>query len=129
MTVKRIELGDFVWSDERGWSLGFVRAAGMEAAAVGNFHLATIRPGCVRGNHVHPEAREWPVVAGGEAQVAWREGAAGERRIERIETKGAVMFEFGSGTGHAVRNTGQKDLFILAFNDCEKPVTERHEVI
>lgn len=127
--VKRIDLVEKLWSDERGWSVSFVRAAGVDSSEVGNFHIATIRPGCVRGNHRHPNSREWLVIIGGESLAAWRAGANDEDGAEPVSSEVPVMYEFSAGTAHAIQNTGQSDLLIVAFNDCSQPITEACKII
>jgi oxalate decarboxylase len=75
----------------------------------------TIRPGGLRELHWHPGADEWQYILNGEAEIGI---FAAHGRSKRMNfSKGDVAF-IDQGFGHYVKNTGNKDLEILAlFNN------------
>ena len=126
--MKQIRL-DSVRVDSRGWSLEPLAAAGMRPEAIGNLHAASIAPGAIRGNHVHPDATEWLLVFGGPYEILWRKSPDSETETVKVKDPGPSLFEFGPNVPHTVCNVSSGEIYILAFNNKEKPDTQRCELI
>lgn len=126
--MKQIKL-DSMWVDSRGWSLEPLAAAGMRPEAIGNLHAASIAPGGVRGNHVHPDATEWLLVFGGPFEILWRPTPDSETQTVKVKEAGPFLFEFPANEPHTVCNVSSGDIYILAFNNQAKPETQRCELI
>jgi|SRR5579863_6728430 len=105
----------------RGDARGFSFTAPAEALAfvgrMADVHLASTKPGAVRGNHYHLRRREAIVVLpGAKWSLHWDEGdvAVAQRREFSGET--AVMVTVSPGASHAVRNDGDELLWLVAIS-------------
>ena len=116
-------------SDERGWVVNPL-VPPPTADPLGHAHLASLEPRAVRGNHVHPASSEYVLVWGGRAEVAWE----GDGRIvtEEAGEDELVVFEIPAGVAHAVTNTGDTTVFLMAYyygrSEEEWPATERKPI-
>ncbi len=98
--------------DERGWVVDpIVRSP--KGEPLGHAHIASLEPGAVRGNHVHPDGAEYVLVWGGRAEIVWEED--GGIRREEVGGEGLVVFEIPAGVAHAVANTGDRRVYLLAY--------------
>ena len=79
------------------------------------FHLISIAPGEVRGNHLHPGYREYLLTFHGEAILTWEEpaGEVKERRLSGHRT----LVNIPPGIGHALKNPGPGILYLLAWRE------------
>jgi UDP-2-acetamido-2,6-beta-L-arabino-hexul-4-ose reductase len=78
-----------------------------------NVHVVVTRPGEVRGNHRHRRGFEIITVTGA-ALVRVR--VDGEIRDVDVPAGEAWRFRFSPGESHAIRNTGDSDHILVAFN-------------
>ncbi len=90
------------------------------------FHLVTINPGEVRGNHHHPAHVEWLYLFPGEGVVLWREEGGGcqEQRVSGHKT----LIYIPPGVPHAVRNSGPRVLYLLAWREAAGQPAEAETV-
>ena len=70
--VKRIDLKENIWKDERGWGTSPIEAVGIPSELLGSIHIALIKPGCTRGNHYHTHSTEWLLIFGGSAKLTFK---------------------------------------------------------
>jgi len=77
------------------------------------FHLVSIAPGQVRGNHLHPGHREYLFTFHGAGALLW-EAPAGEMRERRL-TGRRTLVAIPPGVAHALRNPGPEILYLLAW--------------
>jgi oxalate decarboxylase len=74
----------------------------------------TIKPGCLRELHWHPNANEWQYILRGQAQILLF-GSGGRAKVADFKP-GDVAY-LPAGYGHAIRNTGTEDLeLVLTFD-------------
>lgn len=109
LLIKRLE----VFTDARGQVFEPLGGELSEVAGWPNFHVATVKPGAVRGNHLHPEGTEVIVLFGSEALLAYVEDRT--TREAFLEADSAVVVVIPPGIPHAFRNTGEGDLVLLCF--------------
>lgn len=121
--MKIIPLNDHAWSDERGWGLRLLEAAGIGEGEVGDLHAVSVEPGAVRGNHLHPDTTEWMLVFGGGCTLAWREGN-GPVEVRRVDPDAPLLAAFPPGVAHAVRGAGPGPVFLVCYAD-GRPETVR----
>ena len=128
-TVKRHVLD--MRSDARGWVANPIVASPSDAP-LGHVHIGSMAPGAVRGNHVHPDAAEYVLVWGGEAEVTW-EHPEGGLASEKVSGDELVVFEIPAGVAHAVTNTGDREVYLIAYyfgsKEEEWPDTDRKELV
>ncbi len=93
------------------------------------FHLISIAPGQVRGNHLHPGYREYLFSFHGTGVLLWEE-APGQVR-ERLLTGRSTLVRIPPGIAHALRNPGPEPLYLVAWRERVEgspaaPETVRH---
>jgi UDP-2-acetamido-2,6-beta-L-arabino-hexul-4-ose reductase len=121
--VSRIELGNSMWSDNRGWGVNPIKATHLPNRDLGNLHISSIRPGRIRGNHYHDVGTEWLLIFGGPARFTWR--LSGEDpRNEEIVSSEPHLYEIPPHFQHAIMNTSNADIFVVSFSD----VPERNTI-
>jgi oxalate decarboxylase/phosphoglucose isomerase-like protein (cupin superfamily) len=105
-------------SDERGWSFSLLEQQLSLIGKIKDMHLATIRPGSVRGNHYHAHRGELITVIFQDAwSLHWDTGEGTRPRHRGFEGSGAVSFAPPLNWSHAVRNDGRTDLMLVASSD------------
>lgn len=106
---------------DRGDARGFSFSAPPEALAfvgcMSDVHLASTKPGEVRGNHYHIRRREAIVVLPGTAwSLHWDEGDKSTAQHREFDGTCAVLVLVPPGASHAVRNDGTADLWLFAIS-------------
>ncbi len=90
-----------------------------------HMHVLTICPGCVRGNHYHPHSYEVMMVFYEDIwSLHWDSGPGTERQSRSFEGRGGVMVELNPMTAHAIKNSGKRDLHVVAAQDTEQEQIE-----
>jgi oxalate decarboxylase/phosphoglucose isomerase-like protein (cupin superfamily) len=116
--VQFIDLSREIREDSRGFSFYPLRGRVQEAAKIaGDFHLVTIAPGQVRGNHLHPGRWEWLYPFHGTGYFMW-EPHPGDLR-ERLVSGSRLLIRIPPGIAHALRNPGPGPLYVLAWREGE----------
>ena len=119
--IKRVDLHEYSWSDERGWGLNPLKAAGLSMDGFGELHVVSMVPGAIRGNHYHSNATEWLLVCGGPAKIAWRSPEDNSICEETICENKPVLFEIPPRIEHAVLNLSSNDIYLVSFSDSAEP--------
>jgi oxalate decarboxylase/phosphoglucose isomerase-like protein (cupin superfamily) len=117
--------------DQRGWVINPI-VPSPPGMVLGHVHVASLEPGAVRGNHVHPDSSEYVAVWGGRADVLHEHEDGGPVR-EQVSEDELVVFEIPAGVAHAVTNTGDTTIYLIAYyfgsQDEEWPHTERKSLV
>ncbi|MDD5557503.1 MAG: hypothetical protein PHN82_09690 [bacterium] len=119
VTIERIEAR----RDDRGVVFAPVPADILARGAVADIHVATMRPGAVRGNHAHPGRTE-SISFAGPMRIVVRD-AAGAREQYDFGAGEFVRVTIAPGIAHAVVNTGTAETFIICSSDGEGGAQER----
>ncbi|HUR82208.1 MAG TPA: DUF429 domain-containing protein [Thermoanaerobaculia bacterium] len=91
---------------------------------VAECHVATVRPGAIRGNHFHLQRTEVLVIMYADRwTLLWDEGEGTTVQQRAYEGSGAVVLEAPPRTAHTVRNDGAHDLHIISLNDTRETDT------
>jgi predicted RNase H-like nuclease len=107
-------------TDARGSAFGVE----LPFASIEECHVATIRPGAIRGNHFHTQRREVLVVMYSDRwTLLWDEGEGTPVESRTYEGSGAVVLEAEPLCAHAVRNDGARDLHIVSLGDTREADT------
>lgn len=101
--------------DPRGIVFEPLTAAMLRRGALVNVHVATMRPGAVRGNHRHLAATEY-VCFSGSIKLVVQDPKGRQEQIAFKESE-CVRLKIGPGIAHAFVNTGENDTFIVCFVD------------
>jgi len=102
--------------DARGASFTAPADALAFVGRMADVHLASTKPGAVRGNHYHLKRREAIVVLpGAKWSFHWDEGADAAQHRE-FDGSSAVQILISPGASHAVRNDGDGLLWLIAIS-------------
>jgi oxalate decarboxylase/phosphoglucose isomerase-like protein (cupin superfamily) len=114
--VEFIDLSEEIKEDPRGfvffpWKEGVNEPQDL----LRTFHLISIAPGQVRGNHLHPGHREYLLTFQGTGVLIWEapSGAVRERLLRGHRT----LVRIPPGIAHALRNPGPEILLLLAWRE------------
>lgn len=111
-----ISLKEF--SDERGQSFSLPWQQLRLIDSIDDLHIASIRPGCTRGNHCHLAKRELIMVAYTDAwSLHWDCGVDTSQMHQSFHGSGAVVIMVPPLWSHAIRNDGSEDVWIVAASD------------
>ena len=130
--VEFIDLTDEIFEDPRGVSFyPFKRRVSQPDVLIQHFHLVSIEPGQVRGNHAHPGHLEWLYPFNGAGDFIW-ESPDGTRATRRL-VGGRVFIRIPPGVAHAMWNPGPDVMYLLAWREpvgeeAGKPDTVPHPV-
>ncbi len=103
--------------DARGFSFTAPAEALAFVGRMADVHLASTRPGAVRGNHYHLRRREAIVVLpGAKWSLHWDEGGEEATRHREFSGESAVMVLVSPGASHAVRNDSDDLLWLVAIS-------------
>jgi len=113
--------------DERG---SFTELIHTESA--GQVSVSVSKPGVVRGNHFHDTKIEKFIVLSGEARIAFRHMASGERMEFLVNGEQPRIVTIPVGYTHNIENTGTGDMVLLIWAnenfDRSRPDTFSEEV-
>jgi dTDP-4-dehydrorhamnose 3,5-epimerase-like enzyme len=101
--------------DNRGIVFQPLTSRMLRGGKVLNVHVATMRPGAVRGNHRHLAATEH-VCFSGYIKLVVQDQMGRQEQIQFQEDE-CVRVKIAPGVAHAFVNTGMSDTFIVCFGD------------
>ena len=125
--VREIPLKDTSFVDERGWVVNPLNASGVNKDKLSNLHIVSIEPEMVRGRHFHTKSNEWLLVFGGSAVFVWQYHNDTEKNTITINGNEPVLFYIPSNIEHAITNTSNNVIYLLAFRDFADDETIRSE--
>ncbi|MEW6387270.1 MAG: cupin domain-containing protein [Thermodesulfobacteriota bacterium] len=127
-SVAFIDLKEEINADDRGFSFfvfpGRVRKA---QDVLRSFHLVSIEPGQVRGNHLHPGHEEWLYPFHGIGVLQW-EAPPGQVQ-ERVVSGNRALVRIPPGVAHALKNPGLEILYLLAWREAVEPAGQEPETV
>lgn len=115
--VQVAELGNR--GDARGLSFSAPPEALAFVGRMSDLHLASTKPGAVRGNHYHQLRHEALVVMpGAKWSLHWDEGRDSPAQHREFHGRSAVLVLISPGASHAVRNDseGEDELWLIAIS-------------
>lgn len=103
--------------DKRGFSFTAPPEALAFVGRMADVHLASTKPGAIRGNHYHLRRREAIVVLPGTKwSLHWDDGESTSAQHRNFEGASAVIVLISPGASHAVRNDGDDVLWLFAIS-------------
>lgn len=113
--IQVTELSDS--GDTRGFSFTAPAEALTFVGRMADVHLASTKPGAVRGNHYHLRRREALVVLPGTKwSLHWDEGEESAAQHREFDGGAAVLVLVSPGASHAVRNDGEGWMWLVAIS-------------
>lgn len=101
--------------DGRGWVSNLLDFMPLPPDRIGNIHVAELKPGAVRGNHVHRRQTEWVVICGGPVRVTVE--ADGQRHDRILPGDQPMLLTVRPGAAHALRSEGAARVHLVAVTD------------
>jgi oxalate decarboxylase/phosphoglucose isomerase-like protein (cupin superfamily) len=92
----------------------------------GSLHLVSIRPGQVRGNHLHPGHREWLYFFSGRGIFIWE---AEPGRLQEQEIREHFLIHIPPGVAHALKNIGPETGYLIAWQEASGPEVAELETV
>jgi len=114
--IKRTDLAGILKTDARGWAQPPSLLSEL-GGSNGVYHLASLRPGTVRGGHHHTRATEWLLLFGGPAKLRWSHPESGKMGEEVVAEPTPTIFEIPPGVVHDIVNASNVEIFALIFRD------------
>ena len=103
--------------DARGSSFTAPAEALAFVGRMGDVHLASTKPGGVRGNHYHLRRRQAIMALPGvKWSLHWDEGEESAAQHREFAGRGSVLVLLPPGPSIAVRNDGDRDLWIVTIS-------------
>jgi oxalate decarboxylase/phosphoglucose isomerase-like protein (cupin superfamily) len=103
--------------DARGYSFTAPAEALAFVGRMSDVHLASTKPGSVRGNHYHLRRREAIIILPGTKwSLHWDDGDGQPAQHRGFDGNLAVLVLVSPGASHAVRNDGDRDLWLAAIS-------------
>jgi mannose-6-phosphate isomerase-like protein (cupin superfamily) len=122
-SLQFIDLSKELREDSRGFSFYPLKGRAQEPERLPeDFHLISIAPGQVRGNHLHRGRWEWLYPFHGTGYFMW-EPHPGDLR-ERLVSGRRLLIRIPPGVAHALRNPGPEPLYLLAWREGKTDATE-----
>lgn len=85
---------------------------------LGDFHIATIKPSSIRGNHFHRDRREiLCVVFKDQWSLHWDTGHGTDVKRATFSGSGVVVVEIEPHISHAVRNDGGSTIQVIGLSN------------
>jgi len=83
-----------------------------------NTHFGKISSGSIRGNHYHHQTKEMLIITYSDIwTLAWAGKDSTEISKKEFKGSGAILIKVNEGIVHSVKNTGDKDLEIIALSN------------
>lgn len=111
--VKIIDISNEYKSDERGWSVSPDFAKLNILSENGNFHIVSMLPEAIRGNHKHLLTDEWIVVWGAKIIFAYGDENSNFERIFASDKAHLVFIP--KHIYHALKNIDSKEGFLFSY--------------
>jgi len=111
--LKFYDISSFFHFDERGWRINPYADNYFNISQKGSFHIVSILPNAVRGNHIHLTTDEWIAFWGGKCEFFWEE--RGELKRKLFEKDKAYLVFIPEGIAHACKNVGDNESFLFSY--------------
>ena len=88
-----------------------------QLSSIHNIHIASIRPGCIRGNHYHEHQTEYICVLGGRSTFLAVDNESDKRTELTLDGEKCPLIEVPPNVTHALKNTGEEMVYIVCYSD------------
>lgn len=111
------------FEDKRGFLIEFLKHSELPEGKqlFGQIYLATIKPGCLRGNHFHKEKNEYFAIMSGRVSLVVEDINTKDREEVVIESSGDSIkrIRVGANVAHAIKNISDNEVVLCAYTDKE----------
>lgn len=104
--------------DERGWVAWPIEELDLDQRQLCRFHLPSLKPGVVRGNHYHLHSIEFALILSGPCRAIFEDNETGEQQEIIVEGVTPVLFKIFPNVTHAFKNESLRDIFLMCYERC-----------
>jgi dTDP-4-dehydrorhamnose 3,5-epimerase len=102
-----------IHADNRGWLVELLKANQLEKP-VKQIHVASIEPGCIRGNHYHSKTIEWFFVVAGKAELFLQDVKTKAKVRFKLSPKQPKVITVFPNISHAIKNVGKETVYLVS---------------
>ncbi len=110
--IKEVEF----YQDDRGWSLKPITDEEIATSKLSDVHIASIKPGAIRGNHYHVHKTEHILIIGSTCRVVVMDNHTKEKEEKIIEDSGKMLLIIPSSVTHAIENIGKEMSYLFCYS-------------
>ena len=115
--IKELE----IHADNRGWLVELLKANEIKEPVL-QLHVASIKPGQVRGNHYHKKRVEWLFIIAGKAELCLQDVNSRKKNCYKPSLKKPKLITVFPYVAHAIKNAGKGMVYLVsAQNDIYNP--------
>ena len=107
--IKKLQIHE----DERGWLVELLKANEIEEP-IKQIHIASIKPGHVRGNHYHSKRMEWFFIVAGKAELSLHDIKTKEKICFKLSSKEPKVITIFPNIAHTVKNVGKEMVYLVS---------------
>lgn len=119
-------------TDGRGWLVELFKANQLEKP-IKQLHIASIKPGGIRGNHYHSKRMEWFFIVSGNARITLQNIKTQKKIYFKLSPKKPRVITIFPYIAHSVKNTGKEIVYLVAgqsdIYNRKRPDAFRWEII
>jgi len=106
------------YGDERGVLYNILDTDLLFLDKIQNIHFGSIRSGSIRGNHYHHQTKEMLIITYRDTwTLSWAKKDSAEKKKKEFAGHGVALIKVNEGVPHSIKNTGDKDLGIVALSN------------
>jgi oxalate decarboxylase/phosphoglucose isomerase-like protein (cupin superfamily) len=116
-TLEIVSLPEGLRQEPRGWSFSPFQESPMNNGLEldwASFHLVSMEPGSIRGNHVHPRVTEWLLFLGAPFLLVWQDEGSELVEKRRVDDHHTLVV-IPPRVKHAVQNLSAGPIYLTAF--------------
>ncbi len=110
-----------IHADNRGWLVELLKANEIKEPVL-QLHIASIKPGQIRGNHYHKKRVEWLFVVAGKAELCLQDVNSWKKNCYKLLPGKPKLITVFPYVAHAIKNVGKEMVYLVsAQNDIYSP--------
>jgi oxalate decarboxylase/phosphoglucose isomerase-like protein (cupin superfamily) len=116
-TLAIVSLPENFRQEPRGWSFSPFKESPLKNGLEldwSSFHLVSMEPGSIRGNHLHPQVTEWLLFLGAPFLLVWQDEGSDFVQQKRVADHHTLVI-IPPGVKHAVQNLSPGPIYLTAF--------------
>ena len=116
-TLEILSLPEGFRQEPRGWSFSPFQETPLKNGLEidwSSFHLVSMEPGSIRGNHVHPRVTEWLLFLGAPFLLVWQDEGSDLVQQRRVDDHHTLVV-IPPRVKHAVQNLSPGPIYLTAF--------------
>ena len=116
------------YQDNRGWSMTPITDAEITTTKIGDIHIASMKPGAIRGNHYHEHNTENILIKGSVCRVVVIDNNTKEKEEKIIENNKNTLLIIPPLVTHAIENIGDEVSYLFCYSNV-KEYSDKRDVV